>query len=180
MARRKGSKELINVGYGSKENKFGVRFTASEMNKFRNEVQRLNKRQASYIKQMQTVRNSTGFALDSRIPVEPLFEKKSTSLQRFTSKEEFNSYMQRMRRQGGQNYKTWRYNTEKENFKQSLKSVFGEENSRSLIRMVNKIPLDKLHNAFISRELEHTGWVYYDPENSKLNHVSNQLDALLT
>ena len=44
---------------------------------------------------------------------------------------------------------------------------------------VNKISAEKLHNAFVSRELEHTGYIYYDPERSIYNQISNQLEKLL-
>lgn len=178
MARRKGSKGLIDVGYGSRENKFGVRFTASEMKRLRNEVQRVNKRLSTYTRQMQNIRERSGSGVDSRIPVEPLFEKKSSSLQRFRTKEDFNNYLSRIRRQGSDNYKNWRYRTEKDNFKKAIESVFGREDARKLLTKISKISPDKLHEAFISKRLEHTGFIYYDPDKSKFTEISRQLEAI--
>lgn len=179
MARRKGSKQLVNVGYGSRENKFGVRFTASEIKKFRNEVQRVNKRSETYTRQMQVIRQSNKTTIDSRIPVEPLYDRKSTSLQRFKSKDEFHEYISRMRRQGSNKYRSWRYNIEKENYKKAIDSVFSRADARQLKNKINKISVKKLHEAFISRKLEHTGFVYYDPDKAKFKRIMSQLDALL-
>lgn len=178
MARRKGSKRLIDVGYGSRQNKFGVKFTASEMKKFKNEVQRVNKRLATYTRQMQKIRQSNKFTVDSRIPVEPLFDKKSTSLQRFRSKDEFKDYMSRLRRQGSDNYKNYRFRVEKENFKSAVRSVFPEKDARKMIEKINKISDKKLHEAFIAKKVEHTGYIYYDPDNAKYTEVMNKLDAI--
>lgn len=179
MARRKGSKNLINVGYGSKKNKFGVRFTASEISKFKNEVQRLNKKQQRYNNQMKQVRQSNKNAVDSRIPVEPLFQTKTTSLQKFRSKDEFKEYMSRMRRQGSKNYINYRYKVERSNYKKAIESVFSKEQARQLNAKINKIPLNKLHEAFVSKKLEHTGFVYYDPDNAKFNQLMGQVESLL-
>ncbi len=178
MARRKGSKRLVDVGYGSRQNKFGVRFTKSEQRMFRNEVQRVNKRLETYTRQMQNIRQSNFNTIDSRIPVEPLFDRKSTSLQRFRSKDEFNEYISRMRKQGSDNYRSWRYRTEKENYKKAIRSVFSEADAKVLINKVNKLPEQKLHEAFIAKKLEHTGYIYYDPDKAKYNEIMSQLDAL--
>ena len=179
MARRKGSKRLVDVGYGSRENKFGVRFTSSEMKKFRNEVQRVNKRLETYTRQMQKIRQSNLNTIDSRIPVEPLFDRKSTSLQRFRSKDEFNEYISRMRKQGSDNYRSWRFKIEKENYKKAIDSVFPQADARHLKNKINKISNEKIHEAFISKKLEHTGFVYYDPDKAKFNQIMSQLDALV-
>lgn len=179
MARKKGSERLKYSSRGTATNKFGVKFTASEIRKFKNEVQRVNKRSQTYLRQMEQIRKSSPNVIDSRIPVEPLFEKKSTSLQRFRNKNEFREYMSRMKKQGSDRYKNWRYELEKSNFKRAIDSTFAREDARKLNSKVNKISAEKLHNAFVSRELEHTGYIYYDPERSKYNQISNQLDKLL-
>ena len=179
MARKKGSTRLIYSSRGTATNKFGVKFTASEIKQFRNEVQRVNKRSKTYVQQMERIRQSSPNTIDTRIPVEPLFGKKSTSLQRFRNKKEFNEYRARMRLQGSDRYKNWRYEIEKSNFKRAIESVFSREDTRELISKVNKISSEKLHNAFVSRELEHTGYIYYDPERSKYNQINNQLERLL-
>ena len=179
MARRKGSTRLTYSSRGTATNKFGVKFTASEIKKFRNEVQRVNKRSKTYLQQMERIRQSSPNTIDSRIPVEPLFEKKSTSLQRFRNKNEFREYMSRMQKQGSARYKNWRYEIEKSNFKRAIDNTFSREDARKLNSKVNKISAEKLHNAFVSRELEHTGYIYYDPERSKYNQISNQLEKLL-
>ena len=179
MARRKGSTRLTYSSRGTVTNKFGVKFTASEIKKFRNEVQRVNKRSKTYLQQMERIRQSSPNTIDSRIPVEPLFEKKSTSLQRFRNKNEFREYMSRMRKQGSARYKNWRYEIEKSNFKRAIDNTFSREDARKLNSKVNKISAEKLHNAFVSRKLEHTGYIYYDPERSKYNQISNQLEKLL-
>ena len=179
MARKKGSNRLTYSSRGIATNKFGVKFTASEIKKFRNEVQRVNKRLKTYVQQMERIRQSSPNTIDSRIPVEPLFEKKSTSLQRFRNKNEFREYMTRMRKQGSGRYKKWRYEIEKSNFKRAIENTFSREDARKLISKVNKISSEKLHNAFVSRELEHTGYIYYDPERSKYNQIFNQLTKLL-
>ena len=179
MARKKGSTRLTYSSRGTATNKFGVKFTASEIKKFRNEVQRVNKRSKTYLKQMERIRQSSPNTIDSRIPVEPLFEKKSTSLQRFRNKNEFREYMSRMKKQGSDTYIKRRYEIEKSNFKRAIDGTFSREDARKLNSKVNKISADKLHKAFISRELEHTGYIYYDPERSKFNQINNQLDKLL-
>ena len=180
MARKKGSSRLTYSSRGTATNKFGVKFTASEIKKFRNEVQRVNKRSKTYLRQMERIRQSSPNTIDSRIPVEPLFAKKSTSLQRFRNKNEFREYMARMRKQGSDRYKNWRYEIEKSNFKRAIESVFSPEDARKLISKVNKISAEKLHNAFVKKDIEHTGYVYYDPERSKFNRLNNQLGRLLT
>ena len=179
MARRKGSTRLTYSSRGTATNKFGVKFTASEIKKFRNEVQRVNKRSKTYLQQMEKIRKSSPNTIDSRIPVEPLFEKKSTSLQRFRNKNEFREYMSRMKKQGSDKYTKWRYEIEKSNYKRAIENTFSREDARKLNSKVNKISAEKLHKAFVSRELEHTGFIYYDPERSKYNQVNNQLDKLL-
>ena len=178
MARKKGSKRLIDVGRGSKVNKFGVKFTASEIRTLRNEVQRVNARARTYSRQMQRLRQSSGYGIDSRIPVEPLFEKKSSSLHRFRSKDEFKNYLSKLRRQGSDRYMNYRFEVEKENFKQAIRSVFSPREAEVLIRKVNKKTAKKLHEAFITRKLEHTGFVYYDPDKGKFKQLLNQLDAI--
>ena len=178
MARKKGSNRLTYSSRGTATNKFGVKFTASEIKKFRNEVQRVNKRLKTYLQQMERIRQSSPNTIDSRIPVEPLFEKKSTSLQRFRNKNEFREYMSRMRKQGSDRYKKCRYEIEKSNFKRAIENTFSREDARKLNSKVNKISAEKLHNAFVSRKLEHTGYIYYDPERSKYNQINNQLEKL--
>lgn len=179
MARRKGSTRLTYSSRGTATNKFDVKFTASEIKKFRNEVQRVNKRSKTYLQQMERIRQSSPNTIDSRIPVEPLFEKKSTSLQRFRNKNEFREYMSRMKKQGSDHYKNWRYKIEKLNFKRAIDNTFSREDARKLNSKINKISTEKLHNAFVSRKLEHTGYIYYDPERSKYNQIINQLEKLL-
>jgi len=179
MARRKGSTPLKYSSRGSATNKFGVKFTAAEIKKFRNEVQRLNKRSRTYLHQMEKIRQSNANTVDSRIPIEPLYEKKSTSLQRFRNRQEFEDYSARMRKQGRSNYKEWRYKIERQNYYSALKNTFGETDARKLIIKANKISNEKLHKAFVSRNLEHTGYIYYDPDKSKLTQVSSQLDVLI-
>lgn len=180
MARKKGSSRLTYSSRGTATNKFGVKFTASEIKKFRNEVQRVNKRAKTYLHQMERIRQSSPNTIDSRIPVEPLFEKKSSSLQQFRNRNEFREYMSRMRKQGSARYKNWRYEIEKSNFKRAINSTFSREDARKLNSKINKIPAEKLHNAFVSRKIEHTGYIYYDPERSKFNHLNNQLGRLMT
>lgn len=179
MARRKGSTRLTYSSRGTATNKFGVKFTASEIKKFRNEVQRVNKRSKTYLQQMERIRQSSPNTIDSRIPVEPLFEKKSTSLHRFRNKNEFRYYMSRMRKQGSNRYKNWRYEIEKSNFKRAIANTFSREDARKLNSKINKISSEKLHKAFVSRKLEHTGYIYYDPERSKYNQINNQIEKLL-
>lgn len=176
MARKKGSKQLINVGYGSRENKFGVRFTASELKKFRNEVQRVNARLTTYTKNMQSIRNLSESQIDSRIPVEPLFQKKSASVQKFRSKEEFRSYMAKLNRQGSDAYRDYRYSIEKENFKKAIRNTFSKQDADVLIKKINKMTPRRIHNLMISKQLEHTGFVYYDPNKTKFNILKEQLD----
>lgn len=179
MARKKGSSRLTYSSRGTATNKFGVKFTASEIKKFRNEVNRLNRRSRSYLKQMELIRQANPNTIDSRIPPEPLFEKKSASLQRFRNRNEFREYVSRMHKQGSKRYVNWRYEVEKSNFKRAIQNVFPREDANKLTRKINKIPAEKLHNAFVARELEHTGYIYYDPDKSKYNQLNNQLDRVL-
>lgn len=178
MARKKGSTRLVDVGYGTKRNKFDVRFTASEIKSYKNLVQKLNRRSASYKKQMEAIRQSSKNTADTRIPIEPLYDIKSTSLHKFQSRNEFQRHMSTLRRQGRQDYTERRFKVEIDNFKESIRKVFTKQDARALITKINKFTNKELHEAMIAKNLEHTGYVYYDPSKSKFNTIMNELLAL--
>lgn len=178
MAREKGVKNLINVGYGSRVNQHGVRFTASEMKIFRNQVQRLNKKSDAYKDRVRLLKEQSKYGKGSRVKIDPLFSKKSASLQRFKTREQFERYSATLRRQSSKSYTPGRFRTEKENFKEAIRSVFNRSQVLRINTRVNRIPDHILHQAFIKEELVHPGFIYYDPHNEKFNHIMNQLEKI--
>lgn len=169
--RKKGSTNL-KYSNGVAINKFGVKFTQSEIQDLRRSSMKLNakwKRRRQYVEK---TRPETLLHNED----DPVFNitRKSASLRNFRTKQEFDAYLNSVKYFNSKDYIDKRITIYKENYKTAIKKVFNSRGDK-IVDAINKMTNKQFEKLITSKQIENINYVYFDPENNKLNHILEQI-----
>lgn len=188
--RTKGTKNLKRVN-GGVINQQGVFFTEKEKKALESAVRKANRNS----KAMQEVFNplmfrregkEQGYTVESRIltlgkEYDFSIAKKSASLQRFKSKEEYNKYMKNLRRVNSKNYVRDRARQYKNNYKQALTDPikglgFAHDDVKDILGKIRNMNPDEYMKMVASNEELEIGYLYdEDSTEATLNRIRSAL-----
>lgn len=150
----------------------GQRITPKEQRALKSAVSSANRKRKRMLEKLpknaKTRYNEFGIESDF------VMRKKSTSFLRFRNKREFQRYLKSVQRIASGEFEKKRIQTYKDNYKRALRNTFNSK-ANPLIKKINNIELDRFRDLVETGELEEIGYVYYDPNNEKLNRISGQL-----
>lgn len=150
----------------------GERITISEQKALRSAVNSANRKRKRLLEKLppEAMRKYKDFGIESDF----LMRKKSTSLQRFRNKKEFNRYLKSVQKIASGEFERKRTLTYKSNYIRALKNTFNSSANKA-VKAVRDMDYKTFKNKVESGELEEIGYVYYDPNNEKLTRINQQL-----
>lgn len=103
-----------------------------------------------------------------------IMRKKSTKLSRFRNKGEFKRYLKSVKKIASGEFERKRVETYRQNYIRALKNTFNSTANKA-ISAVKKLTYIEFKNKVENEELEEIGYVYYDPQNEKIQRINRQL-----
>lgn len=174
------------------KNKFGVEFTGDDKKRLESLVNSANRKRNRLIKQegeldRYIMGKPTGKKLkdyqrtgDNRmmgLESDFVIVKKSKSLQRFESREEFDNYIKNLERVTDRNYVKKRATTYKENYIKALQNEFGSS-ADDIAKKVNDMSLeDYMRYAAMDEQLE-IGFIYEPNKKLALNKIRSSFKGI--
>lgn len=184
MASRKGRKNLVRDG-DTLTNQHGVTVTLDEKKALESLVAKANKKRAKMLDEASTLPRliagqPTGDTVGSLQLMgkesDFIVTKKTASLQRFTSRQQFDNYLNNLERVTQPNYVEERIRLYKRNFTNSLRNVYGWEESKDIIM---KIRMMKPEDYMRMVESDETLEISYVPSDVRVEGRLNQIRAAL-
>lgn len=190
---RQGRKNIKNIGDGLLQNQHGVTFTEEEKRKLINEVKKANYRHNKQVSEADLTPRKvggkeTGMTIGEMRKImgkEPdwIVTKKTASMQRFRSREQFENYLSYLQDVNSDGYVEKRLKEYKRNYSKALDEAFGEgaKDIKMKIRMTKPEVFEKLIKE--NEELE-IGYIYeaetdYKYANADLTEAANRIRAAL-
>ena len=178
--RKSGRKNLKRTASGDLLNQHGVTFTPDEKKALENAVNKANYKRAKMLKQEATLpRKVLGVETKDTVGSLQLMGKesdfilsrKTKSLQRFKSREEYDRYMKNLDRVNSKDYITDRVRQYKRNHMKALENAYGDEAKDVVMKIRMMKPADYMKMVQQDENLE-IGYVY-DPSDrtGKLNQM---------
>lgn len=166
------AKRLKRTSRGSVILPNGQRITPKEQRALRSAVNSANRKRKKLLEQLPTEAKIKyrEFGIESDF----LMRRKSTSLNRFRNKSEFNKYLRSVQKIASGEFEKKRTNTYKENYIRALRKTFNSSANKA-IKAVRDMDYKTFKHKVESEQLEEIGYVYYDPNNEKLTRISQQL-----
>lgn len=185
---RAGRKNLIKTPSGNLKNQHGVTFTPAEKRALESAVNSANRKRAKMLKEAATlprmVRGKpTGDTVGSLQLMgkesDFIIAKKTKSLQRFTSKEQFEKYLKNLKSVNSPTYIEDRTRLYKRNHMKALENAYGDEAKDVIMKIRMMKPKDYMQMIQKNEQLE-IGYVY-DPadRSAKLNSMRASLGMKL-
>lgn len=152
----------------------GERITISEQKALRSAVNSANRKRKRMLENLpsEAKRKYKDFGIESDF----VMRKKSTSLQRFRNKKEFNRYLKSVQKIASGEFERKRTLTYKDNYVRALKNTFNSS-ANNAVKAVKNMDYKTFKKKVESGELEDIGYVYYDPNNEKLTRINQQLNV---
>ena len=181
--RKPGQKNLIKTDNGVM-NQYGVTFTADEKKALEYAVNTANRKRARMLEQAATLPRKiagtdTGDTVGSLQLMgkesDFILQRKSKSLQRFRTKEEYNRYMKNLQRVNDRNYIDERVRLYKRNHMKAIENAYGAEAKDIVMKIRMMKPADYM-KMVQSDEMLEINYIY-DP--SARSGKMNQLRASL-
>lgn len=172
MAKKKGQGKLKRTSRGSVILPNGQRITPKEQKALRSAVNSANRKRKRLLESLppEAKRKYRDFGVETDF----VMRKKSTSLNRFRNKNEFNKYLRSVQKIASGEFEKHRAEQYKRNYIQALRRTFNSK-ANEAIRKVREMDLKTFRRKVESEELEDIGYVYYDPNNEKLTRITEQL-----
>lgn len=185
---RGGKKEktpnLIKTEDGDLINQHGVVFTAEEKRKLESAVNTVNRKRKKMLEFEASLPRSVGGVVkeETREGIQAMgsesdfvLARRSKSLHRFKSKEQFNAFMESLSKVRGKDYISYRASKYRENHIQALKNVFGHS-ADDVIKHIESLSIKKYMTLLTSDEDLEVQYVY-DPSQAegKLNTIRTAL-----
>lgn len=150
----------------------GQRITPSEQKALRSAVNSANRKRQRLIDKMPTQAKTKyrEFGIESDF----VHRKKTASFSRFRNRKEFLRYLHSTQKIASGEFERRRAETYKTNYIRALNKVFNSKANKA-IEQIKGMDLKKFRAMVESEELEEIGFVYYDPQNSKLTRIEQQL-----
>lgn len=178
--RKKGTKNLKKLPTGNLENQNGVIFSQEDKKALERAVNRANAKRRKMLQTEatlpRTVRGkSTGDTVGSRqamgFETEFVLKKKSKSLQRFKSREEYEKYMDYLSEVNSPDYITKRARAYKRNFMKALEDEFGND-AKDIKMKVRMMKPEDFMKVIASDEDVDISFIYSDEARSgRLNQL---------
>lgn len=186
--RVKGHKNLKKLDNGNFLNQFGVEFTIAERKALENEVNKANRKRSKMLSEEAKLPRMSG-GVDTGDTLNTLqlmgresdfiLARKSKSLQRFKTREDFERYLDNVKRVNSPTYIDDRTRLYKRNHMKALDNVFGDEakDIKMKIRMMKPADYRKLMQQDELLEIN----FLYDPSarTGKLNQIRTALGMKL-
>lgn len=182
--RQKGRKNLVKLDGGRVQNQYGVEFTPEEKKALESAVNTANRKRRQMLEQEGNLPRMVG-GKDSGDTVKSLqlmgkesdfiLARKSKSLQRFKTKEDFYTYLDNVRRVSRPEYLEERTRLYKRNHMTALENVFGDE-AKDVIMKIRMMKPEEYRQKIQSDEMLEVSYIY-DPSDAhaKLNQIRASL-----
>ncbi len=184
MARKKGSATLKRTASGNLVNKHGVEFTREEQTKLQRAVNKANRTRKKMNEEARSLpRKVYGVETGENLSQLKMMGKqsdfilshKTSSLQRFKSRKDYDRYMANLDKINKPGYYTERIRMYKRNFMKSLEDVYGDE-AKDIIM---KVRMMKPEEYMKMVESDETLEISYVPSDVPVQGRLNQLRASL-
>jgi len=184
--RKTGRKNLVKLDDGSVQNQHGVVFTQEEKKALESAVNTANRKRMKMLEKEgqlprmkggvdtgDTVRSLQSMGKESDF----ILARKSKSLQQFRSREDFEIYLDNVRRVNSPDYLDERTRQYKRNHMKALENVFGDE-AKGLIMKIRMMPPEEYRELLQSDEDMEIGFIY-DPSDlsARLEQMQNSIQA---
>lgn len=178
--RAPGRKNLKKTDAGNLVNQYGVKFTPEEKRALENAVNTANRKRARMLKEAATLPRmvsgrDTGDTIGSLQLMgkesDFILSKKTKSLQRFRDREQFEKYMDNLKRVNTRDYIEDRIRLYKRNHMKALENAFGDEAKDVMMKIRMMKPKDYMEMIQKDESLEIS--YVYDPSarTGKLNQI---------
>ena len=186
--RQKGAKNLVKLDDGRIQNKHGVVFTEADKRKLESAVNQANKKRRDMLKEEanlprlqggkptgQPVANLQAMGKESDF----IIARKTKSLQRFESREQFENYLDNLKRINSPDYIEERTRLYKRNHMKALENVFGDE-AKDVIMKIRMMKPEEYRRRLQADEDLEVNYIY-DPSarSGKLNQIRKSLGLKL-
>lgn len=148
---RAGRKNLTRLSDGTIKNQHGVVFTDADKRALESQVNMANRKRAKQLKEVATLPRTvrgvdTGDTLSTKLQMgfesDFIIAKKTKSLQRFTSREQYDTYMQYLKRVNSKDYLDERTRLYKRNYMKALQDVHGDDAKDIIMKVRMMKPAD--------------------------------------
>lgn len=148
---RTGRKNLTRLSDGTIKNQHGVLFTDADKRALESQVNMANRKRAKQLKEVATLPRTvrgvdTGDTLKTKLEMgfesDFIIAKKTKSLQRFTSREQYDTYMQYLKRVNSKDYLDERTRLYKRNYMKALRDVHGDDAKDIIMKVRMMKPAD--------------------------------------
>lgn len=175
-----GRKNLKKTDTGKLVNQFGVTFTPEEKRALENAVNTANRKRARMLKEAATLPRmvsgrDTGDTLGSLQLMgkesDFILSRKTKSLQRFKTREQFDDYLSYVKRVNSRDYITDRVRLYKRNHMQAIEDAFGDD-AKDVIMKIRMMKPDDYMRMIQKDETLEISYIY-DPtaKSGKLNQI---------
>lgn len=161
-------------------NRYGVEFTAPEVDKFKKAVDKINKRAEDQREKMAKIPlksagkltgGTVGDLLKMGAHPDMLFQKFSASLDQFEDKDAFKQALKKLRHVGTKKYVTERIDAYIENYIAAGYTVLGDD-FEEVEEVIRGMSPAKFYKLAISDEALEIGFIYYRPDiKDKINRI---------
>lgn len=183
--REKGRKNLKKTGDGRLKNQHGVVFTEEEKRDLQNAVKRVNRKRDKMLRELAskprlTAGKPSGHTLSQTLIMgkEPdtIVAKRTASLQRFTSRKQFEDYMEGIAKIERDEYVDERMLLYKENHITALRNVYGED-ADDVIKRIDEMGLHDYYDLVTKDEMLEIGYIdSQGPSHGSLNEIRKALN----
>lgn len=182
--RQKGAKNLVKMDDGRIQNKYGVVFTEAEKKKLESAVNQANKKRRDMLKEearlprLQGGKHSGDTVASLQVMGKEsdfIISRKTKSLQRFESKEQFERYLDNLKKINSPSYLDDRTRLYKRNHMKALENVFGDD-AKDVIMKIRMMKPEEYRKRLQADEFLEVNYIY-DPSarSGKLNQIRQSL-----
>lgn len=178
--RQEGTKNLVKLDSGRLQNQHGVEFSEGDKKRLQSLVNSANRKRKKMLEQEAEIPRSISGAFTGRTAGDLhsmgtesdfILARKSKSLQRFKSREEFDRYIKNLERVNSPTYLEDRVRLYKRNHMQALEAAFGDD-AKDVIMKIKTMKHDEYMQIIQGDENAEIGYIY-DPSarSGKLNQI---------
>lgn len=178
--RQAGRKNLVKLDTGNLQNQFGVVFTPDEKKALEQAVNTANRKRARMLEaEAKLPRKIAGQDTGDTVASLQLMgkesdfilQRKTKSLQRFRTKEDYDRYMKNLRRVNDRDYITERVRLYKRNHMKAIENIYGDE-AKDVIMKIRMMKPAEYMKMVQSDEMLEISYIY-DPSarSGKLNQL---------
>ena len=185
--RSRGRKNLVYTDDGKIINQQGVTFTVGEKKALESAVARATKKRRDMLKAAATLpRTYGGEKLNGTVGDLQLMGKesdfiiapKSKSLQRFKSREQYESYMQNLERVNSRDYLSERTKLYKRNYIQALRDNYSWDEAKDVIMKIKTMPQEQYRELVSKDEVLEIRYLYPTKGSDNEDAMTDQLNQI--